>query len=104
MRATRLTVDRLLAEKKIEAAERYMEERRVFFWENGYLIRKLNQAYFAFHGAYADQPGGAAGEDPVGAAVRALRDQSATLAAFVNTISWMSSFEDLQRAVDADTP
>jgi hypothetical protein len=102
MRETRVTVDGLLAEGKIEEAENYMEERRIFFWENGYLIRKLNQAYFAFHGAYADQPGGAAGEDPVGAAVRALRDQSPTLAAFINTISWMSSYEDLQRAVDAN--
>jgi len=76
-----------------------MEARRVFFWENGYLIRKLNQAYFAFHGAYADQPGGAAGEDPVGAAVRALRSQSLSLADFLNRISWMSSFEQLKKAV-----
>jgi hypothetical protein len=102
MRETRVTVDGLLAEGKIEEAENYMEERRVFFWENGYLIRKLNQAYFAFHGAYADEPGGAAGEDPVGAAVRALRAESPSLAAFIKTISWMSSYEDLQRAVDAN--
>jgi hypothetical protein len=73
MRTTRVEVDRLLAEGKIEEAEEYMEARRAFFWENGYRIRKLNQAYFAFYGAYADEPGGAAGEDPVGAAVRQLR-------------------------------
>jgi hypothetical protein len=77
-----------------------MEQRRIFFWENGYHIRKLNQAYFAFHGAYADEPGGAAGEDPVGAAVRALRAQSPSLAAFLNRISWMTSFEQLQRAAN----
>ena len=99
MRITRETADQLLAEGKIEQAEEYMEARRVFFWENGYLIRKLNQAYFAFHGAYADQPGGAAGEDPVGAAVRALRSQSLSLADFLNRISWMSSFEQLKKAV-----
>jgi len=102
MHTTRVRVDELLAEGKIEEAEEYMEMRRVFFWENGYLIRKLNQAYFAFHGAYADQPGGAAGEDPVGAAVRALREQSESLSAFVNRISWMSSWEQLQRAVGID--
>ena len=75
MHTTRLAVDSLLAEGKIEEAETYMELRRRVFWENGYHIRKLNQAYFAFHGAYADQPGGAAGaaEDPVGEAVRTLR-------------------------------
>jgi hypothetical protein len=100
MRKTRETVDQLLAEGKIEEAENYMEDRRIFFWENGYRIRKLNQAYFAFYGAYADQPGGAAGEDPVGAGVRALRAQSPTLADFLWRISWMTSFEELQEALE----
>ena len=99
MHETRVTVDQLLAENKIEEAETYMEERRQLFWENGYLLRKLNQAYFAFHGAYADVPGGAAGEDPVGPAVRTLREQSDSLADFVNTIAWMTSFEELQQAI-----
>jgi hypothetical protein len=99
MHETRVTVDKLLAEGKIEEAEAYMEQRRQVFWNNGYLLRKLNQAYFSFHGAYADVPGGAAGEDPVGPAVRALRAQSASLADFVNTIAWMSSFEQLQKAI-----
>jgi hypothetical protein len=99
MRTTRLKVDELLAEGKIEEAEAYMEERRQFFWEHGYHIRKLNQAYFAFHGAYADLPGGAAGEDPVGAAVRTLRAQSPSLAEFLKRIAWMSSFEQLQEAI-----
>ena len=99
MRETRVTVDELLEQGKIEEAEAYMEERRLFFREHGYIIRKLNQAYFAFHGAYADQPGGAAGEDPVGAAVRQLRENSPSLAAFLNRISWMTSFEQLERAV-----
>ena len=99
MHETRVTADRMLAEGKIEEAETYMEQRRQVFWENGYLLRKLNQAYFAFHGAYADVPGGAAGEDPVGPAVRALREQSDSLADFINTISWMTSFEQLQQAI-----
>lgn len=99
MRETRVTVDLMLAENRIEEAEEYMELRRQFFWENGYRIRKLNQAYFAFYGAYADQPGGAAGEDPVGAAVRQLREQSPSLASFLKRISWMTSVEQLQRAV-----
>ncbi|WP_322793149.1 hypothetical protein [Bellilinea sp.] len=95
MRETRVTVDALLAEGKIEEAEEYMEQRRRIFWENGYRIRRLNQAYFAFYGAYADQPGGAAGEDPVPAAVRALRAQSPSLAAFINRIAWVTSYEAL---------
>ena len=104
MHITRLKVDELLAEGQIEEAEEYMDQRRIVFWEHGYRgLRKLNQAYFAFYGAYADQPGGAAGatEDPVGAAVRALRAESPTLASFLNRISWMVSFEQLKQVVDA---
>ncbi len=100
MRETRVTADELLAQSKIEEAEAYMEERRQFFWQNGYLFRKLNQAYFAFHGAYADVPGGAAGEDPVGPAVRALREQSPSLADFMNTIAFMTSFDELKEAIE----
>jgi hypothetical protein len=99
MHETRVNADALLAEGKIEEAEAYMEARRQVFLQNGYLLRKINQAYFAFHGAYADAPGGAAGEDPVGPAVRALREQSDSLADFINTIAWMWSFEQLQEAV-----
>jgi hypothetical protein len=99
MHETRVTADALLAEGKVDEAEAYMESRRLVFLRNGYLIRKLNQAYFAFHGAYADMPGGAAGEDPVGPAVRALRAQSESLADFVETISWMTDFQQLKDAV-----
>ncbi len=100
MNETRVTVDTLLAEEKIEEAEAYMESRRLIFLENGYLLRKINQAYFAFFGAYADSPGGAAGEDPVGPAVRELRAQSDSLADFINTISWVKSFDELQQLLD----
>ena len=99
MHETRVTTDEMLAQGEIEEAEAYMETRRQLFWKNGYLLRKLNQAYFAFHGAYADVPGGAAGEDPVGPAVRALREQSDSLEDFINTIAWMTSFEQLQQAI-----
>jgi len=99
MHTTRVTADAMLAEGKIKEAEAYMEARREIFWQNGYAIRKLNQAYFAFYGAYADVPGGAAGEDPVGPAVRALRAKSASLADFVNRIAGMTSFEELQAAI-----
>jgi len=104
MHETRVTVDRLLAENKVKEAEDYMEERRQLFVAEGYLIRRLNQAYFAFYGAYNDvAPGGnatgQAGQDPVGPAVAALRQKSGSLAAFLNRISWMSSFDQLKKAV-----
>jgi hypothetical protein len=99
MHLTRINTDKFLAEGKIDEAETYMELRRRFFWDNGYHIRKLNQAYFAFYGAYADQPGGAAGEDPVGTAVRLLRANSPSLEEFINRIAWMWNFKQLLRAV-----
>lgn len=99
MHETRITADRLLAEGQIEQAEQYMQAQRQYIWDNGYRIRKLNQAYFAFHGAYADVPGGAAGDDPVGDAVRALWDRIESPAEFLWTMSWMSNFSDLQEEI-----
>lgn len=96
MHLTRVTADRLLSEGQIDAAEDYLEARRIFLWEHGYQIRKLNQAYFAFYGAYAVSGGGASGADPAGEAVRLLRRRSPTLADFVNTIAWFTSFDQLR--------
>jgi hypothetical protein len=67
------------------------------FWENGYRLRKLNQAFFAFYGAYDGAPGGgAAGADPVGPAVRLLRRRSASAGEFIQTIAWFTSVEQLR--------
>jgi hypothetical protein len=101
MRITRVEVDRFLAQGEVEAAEQYMETRREFFWDQGYLIRKLNQAYFAFYGAYNDEPGGgASGEDPIGPAVTAYRNHFDSLGDFLNAISWINSFDDLLERLD----
>lgn len=99
MRETRERVDALLAEGKIEEAEAYMEARRLVFWEHGYRIRRLNQAYFAFHGSYAADPGGAAGDDPIGAAVRELWDHLDDPVRFLRSMQWMTGPDDLARAL-----
>ena len=104
MHATRIEVDRLLAEGSVEEAEAYMEQRRKRLVEHGYIIRRLNQAYFAFHGAYADTPQGAAGADPVGEAVRELWGRSESPAAFLRTMAWMNSFDDLVRELSEFRP
>lgn len=98
MRETRIQVDELLAEDRIEEAEAYMEERRQEFVAQGYYIRKLNQAYFAFHGAYADKPG-AAGADPIGPAVRELRARSPDLHTFVSRIARITTLTELQASL-----
>jgi hypothetical protein len=92
MRITRLRVDELLADGKVEEAEAYMKERRVLFVEQGYRLRKLNQAYFAFHGSYATNPSAA---NPIGGQLEWLRAQSPTLRAYLRQVSRFSSHEDL---------
>jgi hypothetical protein len=99
MHTTRVHVDELLAAGRVEEAERYMEERRALFVENGYTIRKLNQAYFAFYGSYADQPG-ATGSDPIGPALRELRYYSASLHDFVARVRWLTSLQAIQSALE----
>lgn len=96
MRETRLEVDRLLAEGKVEEAEAYMESQRQLLVEHGYYLRKLNQAYFAFHGAYATSP---ASVSPIGPQMRKLRSASLSLKAFLERVSRMRSYADLQRAL-----
>jgi hypothetical protein len=95
MRATRRNVDRLLNTGEIEAAEQYMEKRRAYFEQNGYRIRKLNQAYFAFHGIYGDDPGTVS---PVYTELNNMRHRYATLSGFVNDVSAMTSYAQLKEA------
>ncbi len=92
MRITRLRADELLAEGKIEEAEQYLEERRLFLAENGFYLRKLNQAYFAFHGTYAARP---TSVSPIGGQVEELRTRSSSLKDFVKTVSGVSNHEEL---------
>ena len=97
MRETRINTDRLLAEGEIEEAESYMEQRRRFFVEHGYNIRKLNQAFFAWHGAYdaAEPGGGAAGDNPVGIAMQQLWAASPSIKDFLDALAPVTSREKL---------
>lgn len=94
MATTRGRVDELLSAGHIDQAEAYMEERRQLFVANGYLVRKINQAYFAFYGSYADQPG-ATGTDPTGPMVVTLFQQSDSIYDFMQLVSPITSLEDL---------
>jgi hypothetical protein len=100
MNYTRMKVDRLLAEGKIDEAEAFMERQRQKFVRNGYLIRKLNQAYFAFYGGYQGEPG-AGGTDPIGPAVQALLDASPNLQAWLETMRGITTREQLLAAAEA---
>lgn len=92
MRETRLEADRLLAAGRIEEAEQYMEARRKVFVANGYIIRKLNQAYFAFHGTYGDSP---ASVSPIFGYLKSLRERSGSLSEFLRTVAQIKKYDDL---------
>ena len=92
MREIRRTVDNYLAQREIEPAEEFMEQKRQFLAAKGYYIRKLNQAYFAFHGTYADDP---ASISPIGLEMKALRERSASLKEFLETVAVMTNRQDL---------
>ena len=98
MREIRKTVDTYLARGEVEQAEEFMEQKRQELASKGYYIRKLNQAYFAFHGVYADSP---TSISPIGLELRKLRSQSASLKDFLETVAAMTDRQDLRDSVIA---
>jgi hypothetical protein len=94
MGATRARVDFLLWQGMVEAAEAYMAAQQRKFARNGYPIRKLNQAYFAFYGGYQGEPG-AGGADPTGPTVERILTGSADLADFLRTMRGITTREQL---------
>lgn len=98
MRLTRERVDTLLAEGRVLEAEDYMEERRRYLVENGYYLRRLNQAYFAFHGSYRTGPAAPA-DDPIAPRLFRLRDESASLAGFLVDVRYLVTVDDLTALV-----
>ena len=97
MQETRRTVDALLSRGEVEIAEAYMETRRGLFVNNGHPIRKLNQAYFAFNGTYAESP---ASVNPIGGQVRRLRELSPNFGAFVSLVSGVASYSEFLELLD----
>jgi len=94
LRSLRLKVERLLEQRRVEEAEALMEERRRFLEAHGLYIRKINQAYFAFYGVYADTP---ASISPIGPKLAELRRRSPSLGEFIRTAALLTSEEDLDR-------
>ncbi|MCX6010881.1 MAG: hypothetical protein NT134_01235 [Chloroflexi bacterium] len=98
MREIRIAVDAYLAQGEIELAKEFMEEKQQYLLSMGYYIRKLNQAYFAFHGAYADDP---TSVSPIGFELKRLRGQIDSLKKFLNTVADMTSQQELQEMLDS---
>ena len=97
MRELRLEVDALLAEGRIETAERRMEETRLQLEEAGVYIRRVNQAYFAWLGTYAAR---ADSVDPLGSQLRELRERRGSVARFLTTVREARSRTDVSRLLE----
>lgn len=96
MRQTRTHLEELLEEEQVAEAEAYMEERRLRFVEQGHNIRKLNTAWFAFHGTYADS-GAVSYENPIEAQLRTIRAGSSGLAEFLDRVAVIDEDGELER-------
>jgi hypothetical protein len=96
MRETRVKLDGLLAQGRVDEAEAYLHERQQDFQAAGFQIRKLNQAYFAFYGSYGDA---AAGVNPIPRQLGWLRAASGSPGEFLRRVSQLTSAADLARAV-----
>jgi hypothetical protein len=96
MRNIRKTVDGYLAQGQVNEAENYMESQRQFLTTKGYYIRKLNQAYFAFYGTYANSPSSV---DPIGQHLTQLRVKSTSIKDFLDRVSNLTGGQDLSKMV-----
>jgi hypothetical protein len=97
MRALRRQVEAMLAEGRIEEAETLMAAKRDEFEAKGVFIRELNQAYFAFHGFYADTAGSI---DPIGPKLQSLLERAGSAGDFVRVASGITSRAELDAALE----
>ena len=97
MELIRNEVDDLLKMHQIDQAEAFMENKRLFLVSKGYPIRKLNQAYFAFHGTYTDHP--AAVSDTFDKLVK-LQGNYPSLKEFIWAVSGISTYQEFLQLAD----
>jgi hypothetical protein len=69
-----------------------MDQQRDYLQTQGYYIRKLNQAYFAFNGSYAEGP---TSVNPIGAEITGIRAASPSIVQFLNEISQVTTTNGL---------
>ncbi|MEO8539796.1 MAG: hypothetical protein ABI577_08655 [bacterium] len=98
MQDLRKQVDALLKDGKVSEAEQLMEQKRQYLSDNGITIRKLNQAYFAFYGTYADSP---QSSNPVGPKIEQVWDKTKDVGLFLGVMREVTSVADLDKALAA---
>ena len=97
LRETRQTVESLLIQGEIEEAEKLMRESQWTLKLGGYSIRKINQAYFAFRGNYAESP---ASTSQIGAELKEYRSLFNSTGEFVKSLSKIKSYEQFKQILE----
>ena len=97
MRETRHQVEELLKEGKVHEAEEYMRKQQWFLRLRGFGLRKLNQAYLAFRGRYAESP---ASVNPIGDQLSELSDLLPSVAEFIREVSQVSSIAEFKQLLE----
>ncbi len=93
MAETRARTDELLEEELMDEAESYMESRRIELLDHGHTIRKINQAYFAFHNTYAESP---SSTSPIARYLWDLRDQVDTVGELVKLLRPLGTYKEFE--------
>jgi hypothetical protein len=96
MQQLRKDVDALLKDGKVSEAEARMESERQFLNDHGIAIRKLNQAYFAFYGTYADTP---QSSNPIGPKIEQVWQKTQDVGLFLRVMRGVTSVADLNAAL-----
>ncbi|MEP7217254.1 MAG: hypothetical protein ABI782_13465 [Anaerolineaceae bacterium] len=96
MHDLRVRVDALLKDGKVDEAETAMEDERLFLADHGVTIRKLNQAYFAFYGTYADTP---ASSNPIGPKIETVWQLTKDVGLFLRSMREVTSARDLDATI-----
>jgi len=93
MAETRARTDELLEEGLMDEAESYMESRRIELLDHGHTIRKINQAYFAFHNTYAESP---SSTSPIARYLWDLRVQVDTVGELVKLLRPLGTYKEFE--------
>lgn len=88
MRDLRRDVEAMLVDGQVTEAEALMDRKRHEFEKNGYYVRKINQAYFAYRGFYATSAGSI---DPLGPNLRELYERTESPGAFLHLMQGVTT-------------
>lgn len=94
MRQLRLDVEALLKQGKVLEAEALMNDKRDEFESNGYYVREINQAYFAYRGFYAT---GSGSVDPLGPDLEEVYQRSGSPGEFLRAVAGVTSRDEVDQ-------